>query len=317
MTTGLDEHGRASAASDRLAAWRDDDDEIIGGDLTAALAYCTPAGGAVATPVAPVGLRDRASGTVSFTTSLGFGRKLDRIAENPRVALAYHAREHGFARSERFVLVQGQASFEPAPRPGRSWRRSFVPHRKDSWVRRKRGVSWDWWLRAYYASRIVVTVHVERVSSWPDLECRGARNVVGRPVTDGPPVSQRPPRGGTAPRVELGPAARRLNGLPHVLAAYVGADGFPEIVPVALGRTNPSGISLYGPLPLGARRAGLLAHSYEPQLIGLRTVTHTGWLDEGTYAPHTAAGFRAPANKTFLLLANGFAAQRGQGQAGR
>ena len=179
----------------------------------------------------------------------------------------------------------------------------------------KTGRFWDWWLRAYYASRIVVTVHVERVSSWPDLACHGARTVVGRPVPDGPPASQRPPRGGTAPRVELAPAARRLKGLPHVLAAYVGADGFPEVVPVTLGRTDPSGITLHGPLPLGARRAGLLAHRYEPQLIGLRTVTHTGWLDEGIYAPHTAAGFRAPANKTLLLLANGFAARRGQRQA--
>ena len=67
------------------------------------------------TPVAPVGLRDREAGTVGFTTSLGFGRKLDRIRENPRVALAYHAREHGFAEAPRFVLVQGTASYDSAP----------------------------------------------------------------------------------------------------------------------------------------------------------------------------------------------------------
>lgn len=72
--------------------WSELDDGIIGGDLTAALAYVTPAGGAVVTAVAPIGLRDREAGTVAFTTSLGFGRKLDRIDENPRVALAYHAR---------------------------------------------------------------------------------------------------------------------------------------------------------------------------------------------------------------------------------
>ena len=82
--------------------WSDADDAIIGGDLTAALAYVTPAGGAVATPVAPIGLRDREAGTVVFTTSLGFGRKLERIRANPRVALAYHAREHGFAAELAF-----------------------------------------------------------------------------------------------------------------------------------------------------------------------------------------------------------------------
>ena len=66
--------------------WPDDVDEPIGGDLTAALAYVTPAGGAVVTAVAPIGLRDRDAGTVSFTTSLGFGRKLDRIKRITKAA---------------------------------------------------------------------------------------------------------------------------------------------------------------------------------------------------------------------------------------
>src|SRR3954451_18756537 len=90
--------------------WTDAIDEVIGGDLTAALSYVTPAGGAVVTAVAPIGLRDREQGTVSFNTSLGFGRKLDRIEREPRVALAYHAREHGHSRSSRYVLVQGSAT---------------------------------------------------------------------------------------------------------------------------------------------------------------------------------------------------------------
>src|SRR5207248_8450212 len=97
------------------AAWPDDVDRIIDGDLTAALAYVTPAGGAVVTAVAPIGLRDRDAGTVGFTTSLGFGRKLDRIKQNPRVALAYHAREHGFASEPHFVLVQGTATYDAHP----------------------------------------------------------------------------------------------------------------------------------------------------------------------------------------------------------
>ena len=37
----------------------------------------------------------------------------------------------------------------------------------------------------------------------------------------------------------------------------------------------------------------------------------TGWLEGGVYAPHTEQGFRAPSNKTLLLLANGFMAKRG------
>src|SRR5205809_176284 len=80
-----------------LITWSDAADDVIGGDLTAALAYITAAGGAVVTAVAPVGQRDRGAGTVGFTTSLGFGKKLERIVREPRIALAYHAREHGHA----------------------------------------------------------------------------------------------------------------------------------------------------------------------------------------------------------------------------
>src|SRR3954449_4306860 len=97
--------------------WPDEVDQVIAGDMTAALAYVTPAGGAVVTAVAPIGLRDRAQGTVGFTTSLGFGRKLERIKAEPRVALAYHAREHGIGdgANRRYVLVQGTATFDPNP----------------------------------------------------------------------------------------------------------------------------------------------------------------------------------------------------------
>ena len=86
--------------------WSDEVDGILAGDLTAALAYVTPAGGAVVTAVAPVGLRDRSAGTVGFSTSLGLGRKLERIRQNPRIALAYHSRENGFSRSPRLVLAR-------------------------------------------------------------------------------------------------------------------------------------------------------------------------------------------------------------------
>jgi hypothetical protein len=294
--------------------WSDEDDEVITGDLTAGLAYVTPAGGAVVTAVAPVGLRDRAAGTVGFTTSLGFGRKLDRMRENPRIALAYHAREHGFASSPRFVLVQGTASYDVHPDPavltdtiGPASTRFLGPPR--------RGVFWDRWLKEYYADRVVVTVTVERVVSWPDLAGTGEPTVSGRPLpTDGPPA-QTPPAKGTAPRVDVTAAANRARGLPHVLLGYVGGDGFPVVVPVKVDGDNPSGILLAGPLPTGGRRAGLLAHRYEAKLIGLETRQYTGWLDDGVYSPHTEKGFRAPANKTVLLLVNGFMARRGLKQA--
>jgi hypothetical protein len=295
----------------RLAfAWSDSEERIIGGDLTAALAYLTPAGGAVLTPVAPIGLRDREAGTVGFTTSLGFGRKLDRIKENPRVALAYHAREHGFASEPRFVLVQGTASYDAHPDPrvlaervGPASTRFMGPPRT--------GAFWDRWLSAYYADRVLVTVRVERVLSWPDLRCGGELSVSGSQPSAQAPASQEAPRMGAGPRVDVARAARRSSKLPHVLLGYRGADGFPLIVPVGVGAPGPSGIALSGPLAAGGRRAGLLAHRYEPKLIGLETRQHTGWLQDAVYAPHTESGFRAPANKTLLLLGNGYMARRG------
>src|SRR5260370_20713622 len=88
----------------------DEVDVVLAPDLTALLSYATPAGGAVVTPVSPIGLRDREAGTVGFTTSRGFGRKLERIRRDPRVSLTYHAREHGFSRSPRWIHVEGRAS---------------------------------------------------------------------------------------------------------------------------------------------------------------------------------------------------------------
>jgi hypothetical protein len=294
--------------------WIDADDDIIGGDLTAALAYVTPAGGAVVTAVAPIGLRDRQAGTVGFTTSLGFGRKLDRIKENPKVALAYHAREHGFASEPRFVLLQGTASYDA--HPDRALLENVVGPASTRFMGPpRRGPFWDRWLSVYYADRVLVTVQVERVLSWPDLGCAGERQVTGAPATPSDPAEQAPPNGGAGPRVDVARAARRLRRLPHALVAYPAADGFPLIVPVTIGADGEAGISLDGPLAAGGRRAGLLAHRYEAKLIGLETRQHTGWLQDGVYAPHTENGFRAPANKTLLLLGNGLLARRGLKQA--
>jgi hypothetical protein len=113
-------------------------------------------------------------------------------------------------------------------------------------------------------------------------------------------------------------AARRLARLPHRLVAFRGGDGHPVAVPFQLGAPEADGLRIRaggGLVPAGGRRAGLLAHDYRPQLVGLSTRQHTGWLEAGAdgealYAPHTDAGFRAPANKTLLLLANGFLAKR-------
>src|SRR5918912_2891116 len=128
--------------------WSDDVDAVLDGDLTAALAYVTPAGGAVVTAVAPIGLRDRERGTVAFTTSLGLSRKLERIRLNPRVALAYHARKHGFADGTRYVMVQGDATL--TLEPDRDYLERDVGPRAERYLGpRKSGAFWDRWLQEY------------------------------------------------------------------------------------------------------------------------------------------------------------------------
>jgi hypothetical protein len=296
--------------------WPDEIDDIISGDLTAGLAFVTPAGGAVITGVSPVGLRDREAGTVTFTTSLGFGKKIDRIRRDPRVALAYHAREHGFSTRPDFVLVQGRASIVTEPDP-EFIEHTLAPAAERFMGKQKRGRFWDRWLQEYYQDRVPVTVQIERVAAWPDLTCKGPPRIFGAPAPAAPP-SQEEPAKGTGPRVPADKAAQKLAALPHQLLAWVGGDGFPDVAPVDVGAAGPQGIALSSnrQLPSGARRAGLLGHSYNAQLIGLTSLTHTGWLTtegagSGLYAPHTTAGFRAPPNKTVMLLANGFLAKRG------
>ena len=303
--------------------WDDDLDAIFAGDLTAGLGYRTPAGGVVVQAVAPIGLRDRGNGTLGFTTSLGFSKKLDRIAADPRVAMAFHAREHGTATGTRYVLAQGTARVIEQPSVAE---RDLVRAQATAHLGApKQGFFWDRWLREYYVTRVPVEVTATRILTWPTLDAAGPPEVLaGDPVPAQAVEPQRPPKNGTAPRIDVARAAKRLRATGHSLLGYAGADGAPIVVPVELGADDDSGIvvSSATPLPPGGRRAGLLGHSYRPQLIGLVTRQHTGWLEVGEdgdalYKPHTETGYKAPANKTLLLLLNGALAKRGVRQAAK
>jgi hypothetical protein len=160
--------------------------------------------------------------------------------------------------------------------------------------------------------------------TWPDHVDRLIYGdmTAGEPLPDQPPPSQDPPRKGTEPRVNLRRAVRRARRHPFVLLAYRGADGYPFVVPVSIesGRFQLGAAPWL--MPPGERRAGLVSHDYEQQLRGIATRQFTGWLvswgsGQATYSPHTEQGFRAPTNKSLLLLANGFVAKRGLRKARR
>ena len=266
--------------------------------------------------VAPIGLTDRAAGMIGFTTSLGFSRKLERIARDPRVAMAYHARDHGFGGGPSYVLVQGNARVIADPSAEQRQRVRTLATRylgppAEGWF-------WNRWLREYYAARVPVEIDVERILVWPDLGCSGTPRTIGPPLPPGDPPAQKPPTQGTAARVDAARAARRIRGTRHQLIGFAGTDGRPVILPITLERSGADGLRLsaLAPLPPGGRRAGLLGHSYRPRLIGLEARQYTGWLEvnderEALYAPHTEHGYKAPPNKTLLLLLNGLLAKRG------
>jgi hypothetical protein len=182
----------------------------------------------------------------------------------------------------------------------------------------REGWFWDRWLQQYYVVRVPVDIEVDRVVTWSGLNCAGSPRVDGEVLPTGEPDAQSAPKKGTGPRLNVDRAARRLRGTDHTLIGYAGVDGLPVVLPVDLAAVTESGLELTGAaaLPAGGRRAGLLGHSYRPQLIGLETRQYTGWLQvspEGRsiYAPHTETGYKAPANKTLLLLLNGALAKRG------
>jgi hypothetical protein len=270
--------------------------------------------------VAPCGLRARDQGLVGFTTSLGLPRKLEHMVADPKVALAFHARDHGFATSSQYVLVQGEASIDLSP--SRPRLEAFAPQTERFLGPVKRGPIWDRLLHEYYLDRVFVDITVTRVVAWPGLRGDGAPETFGPRSPEAPPA-QDPPARGTGPRVPVGRLAARMRRLPHVVLAYRGVDGYPVVVPVQYAGHDAAGVHLTaspGLLPPGGRRAGFLAHAYRARLVGLSTRFGTGWLDvddsgRAVYAPHTVHGFDAPPVQDLMLLTNGLMAKRGMRRA--
>lgn len=300
--------------------WNDGIDDILGGDLTAAVGMPTAAGGVVLATIAPLGMRDRQQCTVSFTTSLGFGRKLERIHADPRIAVAYHTRQHGKTERPGYVLVQGQATIRT---PRDDERDDLRARATDHLGAPRTGRFWDWWLRAYYDDRVIVDVAVDRITAWPDDACVGVADVVGDAPASGQAPTQPEPRDATRARVPVRRVMRSIERDPYVLLGVLDADGVPEIVPVAGAVRDGDSVVVRSPVPLpsGGHRAGLLAHAFQPEVVGLRTATHTGWLvvdgETATWTPHTRRTISIPANKTVVLLGNGGAARAGLRKAVR
>lgn len=290
-------------------------EEILAGDQVVGLASVTPAKGVVIAPMTNFALHERQSGTVRVNSSVGAGKKLDRVRRDPRVALAFHTRDQGTADGPEYVLVQGIATVAspvenfPATIGGR-WDDKEGPRAHGLWGR---------WLRVYY-TRVPIDIAVQRIIVWPDLNASGEPLIVGAPLGK-PPPSQKPPAGGTDARVDSARTASAATRLPHVLLGWVGDDGLPMIVPVAaIEGVDDRTVRLRAAgsvLPPGQRRAGLTAHAFSRHVRGEHQRLYTGWLEvdadgrTATYRPHTGFGFHLPPSKLLYHLAVGFSARRG------
>jgi hypothetical protein len=290
--------------------WPDRVEAIVSGDHVVMLAYVTPARGVVLLPVSNFGVRDREAGTITVNSSVAAWRKLDRMRENPHVALVFHTRAHAAHDRPEYVLAQGIATLsDPIPDyPStvlESWER-FEPWRDRNRLLR-------WWQRVY-GLRIAIDVSVERLAVWPNLECDGKPEVIGTPWPTEQPAPQRPPARGTGPRIDAAKAAKKAARLPDSLLGWVGSDGFPVVVPVEVGGPTQEGIVLDAPLalvPPGGRRAGLTAHWFSRGVIGQNQRKHTGWMQaEGDaeqiiYAPHTESSYRFPPSRALYRFVTG------------
>ena len=288
-----------------MSTWPGEVDRVLTGDQVVGFAYVTPMAGVVLQPLTNMG-----TPTEPVSSSVAMFKKLERIRANPHVAVAYHTRKHGFSDRREYVLVQGRGSLTPVE--DRGW----IDAHREQWVRFAGPLPGnrltEWWLREYHW-RVGVRIDIKRVVVWPDLGLRGPAAVYGAPLPAESPAPQRPPAKGTEPRIRHGRAARRAAGLPHVLLGWVGADGYPTVVPVGVDGSEERGILLQAPadlLPEGARRAGFLAHDFTRYAAGQDLLKHTGWLEPtgggaAVYAPHTQAGYRMPASKLVFRTASG------------
>ena len=159
------------------------------GRPTAALAYVTPAGGAVVTAVAPIGLRDRERRD-------GHLHDLARLRQEARAHRAQPARGARLPRPRARLRRSSptscscRATRRPSTEPDRaSTSRTSCGRRPSaSWARRSAGkLFWDRWLREYYRDRVPVDGARRADERLAGPARRGRPRVLGAPL----PASRR------------------------------------------------------------------------------------------------------------------------------
>jgi hypothetical protein len=222
-------------------------------------------------PVTPYFRRD--DQTIDVTTGLGYPKKADDAAANPRVALLFSDPTGSGLDDPPMVLVQGTATVDDrdlAANRERYWRESLekLPGTRDMHppapMRR---------LLGWYYDRLYVKVRPERVFVWPDGDHTKPPELIDshqEEVRSG--QSEEPfepharPEGGAREWDDrIGELGRRHD---TAVLAWIAPDGFPLAVRVpAVPEPAMERIAI-GPgpagLPLTEGRACLTAHAHAP-----------------------------------------------------
>lgn len=278
-------------------AWPDAVTDVVGGDLVTACATATRFGGTNLFPVCTLGAHDPDAGTISMTSPLALGQKLDHLRVNPRMAMAFFSRAHGFATSPSYVLVQGDAEVGEPP--------TCAPlgDLRDDWERflgpLPEGRFGRWALREYVERRVPITLGVRRIVMWDDLVATGAPRVIG-PAFDAEATGHDPLRQIRPARWAKRRADRQLQRGPDHLVSYLGDDGYPVVLPVPGTTADDDGLVLTRhDLPVGGRRASFISFWFAAQLRGQGALQVRGWLDAAdggtaTLRPTALSRFNLP-----------------------
>lgn len=280
--------------------------EVFERSITTEYVTIDAAGQPIAWPVTPYLHAD--SGCIDVTTGVGYPKKADDAARNPRVALLFSDPTGSGLDSPPMVLVQGTARVDEddlAANRERYARESVakLPATEDMQPPKimQRMLSW-------YYDRIYVHVRPERVYHWPGADLDAEPQLLDAHVDEVRSGHNEEPEEPHAAAAGAGAVwDERIDDLgPRYgsgVLAFVGPDGFPFAVRVPVRADRANGVVRIEADPVGAPiepgRACLTVHEHDERFTWQRNFQVRGALaeDGGDWVlePHKlVGGFELP-----------------------
>jgi hypothetical protein len=276
--------------------------------LTCELVTIDAAGRPIAWPVTPYFRSDE--GCIDVTTGVGYPKKADDAARNPRVAMLFSDPTGSGVDNAPMILVQGIARVDDSDLEANRRRYEEEMARKLPALHAltptgamKRFFSW-------YYDRIYLHVRPERVYVWPSGELDAEPTLYDAHVeevrsghNEEPEEGHAPPEGGMDvwdPRLD-----RLGTDDPTAVLAFVGPEGFPFAVRVPVRADRAAHVVRIDADPVGAPiepgPACLCAHAHAEDLTWQRSYQVRGDLvEEGArfvLHPHrVVAGLQLPSS---------------------